>query len=180
MATVSRNDFISQFANAKIDLNNPDPEITARLAEANVTLDDLRRIAGDDGIISGKDEAKDLYYLVEKHDHNGTFKSLEVGVESDNMSSLTEAGAIYDTLMDAVERSRTSRPEAPKAAPKPTGGEPPQTKIAGQHTGGRASEADRQRTIDHFKNDLGFKNANSPPPRWPWSMQPCARPTRPP
>jgi hypothetical protein len=179
--TVGRNEFINQFANTEIDLASPDPEVMGRLAEAGVTLDDLRSIAGKDGIISGHEEAKDLYYLVEKHDHNGTFKSIEIGAEGSGMSSSTEAGEIYKALMDAVAHGRTSRPDGapsrppatPTSAPadgpsvpqsgKSSAPDAPQRKIADQHTGGRTSPAERQHAIDHFKNDLGFKDVNFTP-----------------
>jgi hypothetical protein len=187
MASISRSEFISQFANSEIDLNNPDPELTARLAELGVGLDDLRAIAGKDGIISGHEEAKELYYLVENHDHNGTFKSLEIGTEADGMSSMTEAGEIYETLAREVERHRLGAPPSGGASPAPPptvatgtgkgdetkapadatsgqagGVEAPKTKLPGQVFGGRTSEPDRQAAIQHYK-DKGWQEANFTP-----------------
>ena len=187
MASISRSEFISQFANSEIDLNNPDPELTARLAELGVGLDDLRAIAGKDGIVSGHEEAKDLYDLVEDHDHNGTFKSLEIGTEADGMSSMTEAGEIYETLAREVERHRVAAPLPGGAPPPPPttlatatgngqqaeapagatpgragGAEAPKTRLPGQVYGGRTSEPDRQAAIQHFK-DKGWQEANFTP-----------------
>jgi hypothetical protein len=104
MSTITRKQFISELSNSKsgINVNDLSPETRAKLAEKGVSEQDLKKIAGSDGRISGEAEYKKLFKLVDRFDENGSSGSIDT---SDKAGAPTPSGEVYESLKAEVERN---------------------------------------------------------------------------
>lgn len=106
MTTINRSDFVKQFADTGINVNDLSPDVESKLTQLGLTQRDLLEVAGKDGRISGESELNKLFNLIDKSDHDGSSNSFTMqGKEETGVQ--TKSGAMYDALKTELELNRT-------------------------------------------------------------------------
>jgi hypothetical protein len=118
---INRQQFADQMGGAygTIDINHVSPELQATLDSAGIDHATLARIAGADGVISGKAEMNALFDLVDSVDVDGSRDSLDLG----DADAPTASGALFDALRTEANLRMTCgspdvRPAPPAAQPQ--------------------------------------------------------------
>lgn len=115
--TVSRKTFTQTLSKngGNIDINNMSPQLTKALADANVSMDSLRQIAGSDGKISGA-EFNQLFKVVDSFDANKKANSFvaESRGQKGEAPQTTTSGALYNAMQYEVARNLVQVPKMPE------------------------------------------------------------------
>ncbi len=111
MTTVTKRGFVNELSSnhGVVDTNNMSNELKGALKEAGIGEAELKRMAGPDGQIKGKEFQK-LYHAVDRFDHRNpkSFQSdyqIDVGACQPKYG-LTKEGKLYDALKGEVDRNR--------------------------------------------------------------------------
>jgi uncharacterized protein (TIGR02594 family) len=119
MSTISRQQFVQALGGSSIDLDQVSDDLKSALTAAGVSEQELRALAGRDGIISGKPELTRLFGLLDDFDRDGSRRTL---VARDDQG-LTQAGELMLELAAEADRQRLSTHlRSQGAAPVQTGG----------------------------------------------------------
>lgn len=102
-SNVSRATFIKDLSGAPIDVTNMPQSLVTALAAQNVKPEDLAKIAGKDGKISGAAELGKLFDFVDGFDKSGAKRAFAV---QDATGAPTPSGAIHDALKAEVAAGR--------------------------------------------------------------------------
>jgi hypothetical protein len=122
MSTVTRREFIQELTDGQLDLHEPSTGLLATLQELGVDPQLLREVAGANGRIDTRDEARALYDLVEDLDHNGTFRSLETETRAPGgRTTLAASGQLYQALKTEIDAQRTAVHLGQAKAPRTEG-----------------------------------------------------------
>lgn len=105
MPTITRKQFVSEFAKGEINVSALSGELKTKLSAKGVSTDALKAIAGADGRISGTKEAEALFKLVDGFDKNDAPGVMET---TGGNGAPTASGELYEELKAEVERNRTS------------------------------------------------------------------------
>ncbi len=103
MSTINRKEFVNDLSKGGINVNDMAPETKEKLNKAGVSDAELAKIAGKDGRISGAEEFKKLFKVVDKFDKNGSGSSF---VTQDKDGNQTTSGVVHDALKSEVDRNR--------------------------------------------------------------------------
>ena len=101
MSTINRKQFIQDFSNATINVNDMSQETKQKLEKAGISQKDIVEVAGKDGQISGENDLKKLFALVDKTDRDGSRKSFA----TDKEGAQTKSGAAYEALKSEFDRN---------------------------------------------------------------------------
>lgn len=146
-----------------LDVNTLSPEAQAALKKANIDQAALASIAGEDGVISGKDELESLFLLVDTKDRDGSYGSIETKQKN---GQATASGLLYEALKGERERARLGAPagEATKQAEQT--GPLPNARLrasdAGYEAGIAALTKEGFTDIHIAKNTAYFNQATGP------------------
>lgn len=106
MTRIRESQFIDDFSRGGdsigINIHELTPETLEKLKKAGVTADQLAKIAGSDGRISGKSEFKQLFKVIDGFDKDRSNDSIET---RDDKNAPTPSGELYDALKSEVDRN---------------------------------------------------------------------------
>src|SRR5688500_19668076 len=99
MSHIGRDSFVANLGRrGPLDVKGPAGEAagTVELRRAGLPSEELARIAGQDGLISGRSELEELFALVDELDRNGSRSSLATTRSgADGRTELTASGRAY-------------------------------------------------------------------------------------
>ncbi|MFO0725262.1 MAG: hypothetical protein U1E65_15880 [Myxococcota bacterium] len=101
--SISRSSFLKDLSGAPIDVSQMPQSLVKALAAQDIRPEDLAKIAGRDGKISGNAELGKLFDFVDSFDNNGSNRSF---VATDASGAPTKSGALYEALKAEVAASR--------------------------------------------------------------------------
>jgi uncharacterized protein (TIGR02594 family) len=124
MSQITRDSFMG--SGLTLDLNDLDPDDKAALARSGLDQATLTKIAGQDGVIAGKVELKELFGAIDQLDHDGSYGSIATTTrDTKGHDVATTSGEAMATLQAEVAEARLAHklgkatsPALP-AAPKP-------------------------------------------------------------
>jgi hypothetical protein len=121
MSQITRQSFIntmSSGAASGVDPNGLTPATQQALETAGITAGSLDDIAGADARISGEEELKRLFELIDRVDRNGSTRSIATTARGDDGRLVaTPSGAAAQALMDEIEKARVNRGTSAPIAP---------------------------------------------------------------
>lgn len=115
MTKINRSNFLQQYANKELRLNDLGQQGERDLRAAGTSLQNVRRSdLNNDGKIAGTSELNHLFNHIDDFDRNGTRRSID---HKTNNGQLTRAGRVYNALSlqfaeasDATEVTSTTTP----------------------------------------------------------------------
>jgi peptidase C39-like protein len=165
MPRVTRQAFVDGFG--AVNLEDVDAARQEELTAAGVSTDDLKSIAGPDGVISGDGELSRLFDLLDRVDHDGSRNSIETVIHRpDGAQVETPSGELFEALCDVRERARLGGTVQPTitSAPGGKGGTAPTPPTTPSLTELQAAGF----TEVHLSNPLPYYDQG----RGPWARHP--------
>lgn len=152
MATVSSSNFRKTLSQdgGSIDLNNLSSDTQKTFKDQGVDQSKLKKVAGQDGVIRGKEEMKKLFSLVDDFDKNGSSGSLGTTAKG----KTTKSGAIYGALKKEADASRT-RANA-RGAKRFNGDKTLDSVSSGKTTLSKGAKGDGVKKVQQALVDMGY------------------------
>ncbi len=153
MATIKKSTFTKTLGQdgGRIDTHRMSPELKKSLKKNGVKEADLKKIAGQDGIIRGKKELKQLFKVVDGFDQNGSRSS----IATEKGGTSTKAGELYKALKGETDRSREA---AAKRGGLRFAGDKTLDKVAdGKKILKRGSKGEGVKKVQQSLIDMGYK-----------------------
>ena len=105
MSRVTQDSFVN--SGARIDLKDLDPEGVTGLAKSGLDAAALARVAGEDGVISGKSERKELFGLIDRLDNDSSRRSIATMTkDASGREVATPSGQALSALKEEVAEAR--------------------------------------------------------------------------